>query len=157
MEVRAGSVVRVIIAGEWIWVEPGTFTVTEFAFCDDDGNIINRSKESAYHFISTNGDPYFGPLNAIQLIKLRPPELDATQETRKRRDAHELPAAGESGEGAERAPAADEAADAAAEEEDRAEPEAPTRRKVSADDLFSDPIPDPVADAGAPTGGRGLL
>jgi hypothetical protein len=156
VEVKARSVVRVIIAGEWIWVEPGTFEVTDFTFCDDDGNVINRSKEPAYHFISTNGDPYFGPLAAIQLIKLRPPELDVTQDSAKKREAHELPAAGESGDGAQRAPAADEQADAAASEAQAEVEEVPTRRKVSADELFADPIPDPVGEA-ASGGGRGLL
>lgn len=96
MQVKAKSVVRVIIAGEWIWVEPGTFEVTEFAFTDDHGNPLNVATEAAYHFRSTNGDPYFGPLSAIQLIKLRPPELEAGGAEQPPPASSELPAGDES-------------------------------------------------------------
>jgi hypothetical protein len=133
MDVRASSVVRVIIAGEWIWVEPGTFTVQDFIFVDDAGNEINRSSEPAYQFTSTNGDPYFGPLSAIQLIKLRSPELDALRP--EPQPSQELPQPRE-------APAAP--ADAAAAASQRA-----------ADSLFSDPIPMPSGESAEP--GRGLL
>ncbi len=70
VSINAKAVVRVIIEGEWIWVERGTFTVMPFEFVDDDGNQVGNAKEPAYFFISTNGDPYFGPLNKISLMKL---------------------------------------------------------------------------------------
>jgi hypothetical protein len=126
-------VVRVIIAGEWIWVEPGTYRVQDVEFVDDDGNEINRSSEPAYQVTSTNGDPYFGPLSAIQLIKLRSPELDALRP--EPAPSQELPQPRE---------AAAAPADAAVSESQRA-----------ADSLFSDPIPMPSGDTAQP--GRGLL
>ncbi len=70
MAINARAVVRVIIAGEWIWVERGTFTVVDFQFEDDDGNVLNKGRDPAYFFMSTNGDPYFGPLSSLSLIKL---------------------------------------------------------------------------------------
>lgn len=70
MAINARAVVRVIIEGEWIWVERGTFTVIDFQFEDDDGNLLNRNRDPAYFFLSTNGDPYFGPLTSLSLIKL---------------------------------------------------------------------------------------
>jgi hypothetical protein len=135
VQVNARSVVRVIISGEWIWVEPGTFTVTDYTFQDDDGNALNRSREPAYHFRSTNGDPYFGPLSAIQLIKLRPPELEADQGEPAKPSSHELPAAGESGQAAS-------GSDGAADQDGAADGEPPAKRKISADELFRDPVPD---------------
>ena len=140
MEVKASSVIRVIIAGEWIWVEPGTFTVQDFVFVDDAGREINRTDEPAYHFISTNGDPYYGPLSAIQLIKLRSPELDALQPEAS--VSQELA----SGDGA--APARpDPAADPSPTPDDAA--------KQAADSLFSDPLPMPSGESSE--SGRGLL
>jgi hypothetical protein len=68
--INAKAVTRVIIHGEWIWVERGTFDVVDFEFEDNDGNLLNRSKEPAYFFVSTNGDPYFGPLAGVSLMKL---------------------------------------------------------------------------------------
>jgi len=134
VQIKARSVVRVIIAGEWIWVEPGSFTVTDFAFTDEYGNPLNTSSEPAYYFTSTNGDPYFGPLSAIQLIKLRAAELEAGGEDDQQRGT-ELPAAGD-------------ASVAAPPEEyvtaDSAEP----KRSYSADDLFSDPVPGSAAETG---------
>lgn len=70
MSINARAVVRVIIEGEWIWVERGTFTVMPFEFTDEDGNQVGNPNEPAYFFISTNGDPYFGPLGKISLMKL---------------------------------------------------------------------------------------
>jgi hypothetical protein len=136
VEIKARSVVRVIIAGEWIWVEPGSFTVTDFAFTDEYGNPLNTSSEPAYYFTSTNGDPYFGPLSAIQLIKLRAAELEVGNEADQPRGT-ELPAAGEATPSAE--PPVDEYVTA-----DAAEPKA----AYSADDLFSDPVPGPATETG---------
>jgi hypothetical protein len=175
VQVNARSVVRVIISGEWIWVEPGTFSVTDYTFLDDDGNALNRSREPAYHFRSTNGDPYFGPLSAIQLIKLRPPELEADRgESERSPSAHELPAAGESGQPAPSDDGAGAAGDEATPKRkisadelfkdpvpDRepapaaaaASDEPPAKRKISADELFKDPVPGPAGDSGS----RGLL
>jgi hypothetical protein len=120
MDVKASAVTRVIIAGEWIWVEPGTFTVQDFVFVDDDGNEIRRSQETAYHFTSTNGDPYFGPLSALQLIKLRSPELDNEYREEPMQQRSEPPPAIE------------------------AEPAPSAESQSTADSLFSDPIPMPA-------------
>lgn len=79
MSINAKTVVRVIIEGEWIWVERGTFTVVPFEFVDDDGNNLFPSKTPAYFFTSTNGDPYFGPLSAISLMKLDAQLLEETE------------------------------------------------------------------------------
>lgn len=133
MDVKASSVIRVIISGEWIWVEPGTFTVQDFIFVDDRGDEISRADELAYHFISTNGDPYYGPLSAITLIKLRPTELDATQAQPP--TGQELP---------EAAPAPPDPEAEAAEEASRS----------AAEGLFSDPVPMP---AGEQSEHKGLL
>lgn len=78
MSINAKTVVRCIIAGEWIWVERGTFTVTPLEFVDDDGNVLAPTKEWAYFFTSTQGDPYFGPLSSISLMKLDPQLLEET-------------------------------------------------------------------------------
>lgn len=136
MDVKASSVIRVIIAGEWIWVEPGTFTVQDFVFVDDAGQEINRAAEPAYHFVSTNGDPYYGPLSAIQLIKLRSPELDALQP--------EQPDPPQAVEQPEPQPA--EAAAASSGN---------GGSKSVADSLFADPIPMPSGESAEQ--GRGLL
>lgn len=141
MDVRASSVVRVIIAGEWIWVEPGTFTVQDFVFVDDQGNEINRSNEPAYHFVSTNGDPYYGPLSAIQLIKLRPPELDVVQP--EPAAPQELPEASDGAAPREPAAASSESDGAAA------------ASQSVADKLFTDPVPMPTGEHQG--SGSGLL
>ncbi len=78
MSINAKTVVRVIIEGEWIWVERGTFTVVPFEFVDDDDKTLFPSKTAAYFFTSTNGDPYFGPLSAISLMKLDAQLLEET-------------------------------------------------------------------------------
>jgi hypothetical protein len=78
--INAKAVVRVIIEGEWIWVERGTFTVMPLEFVDDDGRPVRASKDAvpAYFFVSTNGDPYFGPLASISLFKLDNQILEET-------------------------------------------------------------------------------
>lgn len=79
MSINARAVVRVIIEGEWIWVERGTFTVMPFEFVDEDGKQVGNPNEPAYFFISTNGDPYFGPLGKISLMKLDTQLLQETE------------------------------------------------------------------------------
>jgi hypothetical protein len=78
--INAKAVVRVIIEGEWIWVERGTFTVMPLDFVDDNGNSVNTARDPvpAYFFVSTNGDPYFGPLGSISLFKLDTQILEET-------------------------------------------------------------------------------
>jgi hypothetical protein len=79
--INAKAVVRVIIEGEWIWVERGTFTLMPLEFVDDLENPLNPSREpvSAYFFVSTQGDPYFGPLSSISLFKLDSQLLEETE------------------------------------------------------------------------------
>jgi hypothetical protein len=79
--INAKAVVRVIIEGEWIWVERGTFTLMPLEFVDDLDNPLNPSREPvpAYFFVSTQGDPYFGPLGSISLFKLDTQLLEETE------------------------------------------------------------------------------
>jgi hypothetical protein len=79
--INAKAVIRVIIEGEWIWVERGTFTLMPLEFVDDLDNPMNPSREPvpAYFFVSTQGDPYFGPLASISLFKLDSQLLEETE------------------------------------------------------------------------------
>jgi hypothetical protein len=92
--INGKAVLRVIIEGEWIWVERGSFTVTALEFSDDDGNVVNVARDPipAYYFVSTQGDPYFGPLSAISLFKLDNQTLEETGSAPAQRGRpHELP------------------------------------------------------------------
>ena len=71
MAIKAGQVSRVIIGGEWFSVELGTFQVVPMAFTDDEGELAHEPLDiPAYSFMTPNHDRYFGPLAAIELIKL---------------------------------------------------------------------------------------
>lgn len=71
MSYRADRVSKVIIAGNWFTVQPGTFQVIEMAFTDEAGNPLHdEDLGQGYTFITDNGDEYIGPLEAIQLFKL---------------------------------------------------------------------------------------
>jgi hypothetical protein len=74
------TIIRVIIEGEWIWVERGTFSVMPQVFVDDDGRPLNSESDAplAYFFTSTQGDPYFGPMASISLMKLDNQLLEET-------------------------------------------------------------------------------
>lgn len=80
MAINGKAVLRVIIEGEWIWVERGSFTVMPLEFADDNGNVVNVGRDPipAYYFVSTQGDPYFGPLSSISLFKLDNQTLEET-------------------------------------------------------------------------------
>jgi hypothetical protein len=71
MSVPAQRVSRVVISGEWYEVELGTFEVVEMEFTEDDGTPLHDPiDEKAYRFTTPNRDDYYGPLSAIELIKL---------------------------------------------------------------------------------------
>lgn len=71
MSIPTRRVSKVVIAGEWFDVEMGTFEVVDMEFTDDDGNPLHGPiDDKAYRFMTTNRDTYYGPLRAIQLIKL---------------------------------------------------------------------------------------
>ena len=71
MSIKADQVSRVIIGGEWFSVELGTFQVVPMAFTDDDGVPAHEALDiPAYTFMTPNRDRYYGPLSAIELIKL---------------------------------------------------------------------------------------
>jgi hypothetical protein len=92
--INGRAVLRVIIEGEWIWVERGSFTVTALEFEDDNGNVVNVARDPipAYYFVSTQGDPYYGPLSAISLFKLDNQTLEETGSAPQQRGRpHELP------------------------------------------------------------------
>ncbi|MCU0269177.1 MAG: hypothetical protein MUF83_11095 [Acidimicrobiales bacterium] len=73
MSIRANRVSKVIIGGNWISVEPGSFRIVDMQFTDDDGNPLHGPLEvKAYQFRTENHDDYYGPLSAIELIKLTP-------------------------------------------------------------------------------------
>jgi hypothetical protein len=69
--IKARQVSKVIIGGEWFSVELGTFEVVEMEFTDDVGQPTHGPLETkAYTFLTPNRDRYYGPLSAIDLIKL---------------------------------------------------------------------------------------
>jgi hypothetical protein len=137
--INAKAVIRVIIEGEWIWVERGSFTVMPLEFTDDVGNVVNASREPtpAYFFVSTQGDPYFGPLSSISLFKLDNQIIEETGSgPAPRGRPHELPeGSGETigGEVGPRVVASDEPTDEPPSEE--AEPK-------KAVPLFADDVED---------------
>lgn len=71
MSIEASRVSRVVIAGEWYTVEVGSFEVVELAFVDDTDEPTHPPTDAlAYHFFTPNHDEYWGPLAAVQLVKL---------------------------------------------------------------------------------------
>jgi len=71
MAIPLDRVSRVIINGEWYSVEMGTFRIEELAFVDDEGLLTHPPIDHlAYHFETPNRDEYYGPLSAIDLIKV---------------------------------------------------------------------------------------
>lgn len=71
MTIPARQVARVVIGGEWLTVEAGSFEVIELGFDDDDGKRLHPpSGLLGYRFRTENRDTYIGPLSAIQLYKL---------------------------------------------------------------------------------------
>lgn len=145
MAINGKAVLRVIIEGEWIWVERGSFTVIPLEFSDDNGNVMNpkREPEAAYYFVSTQGDPYFGPLSSISLFKLDSQTLEdtGTIPTPKGRP-HALPeGSGETFGGVMGPRVVDDGpGDGAAPGSD-----APAAKRVA---LFADDVPDDVEDEG---------
>lgn len=72
MSIPVKRVARVVIAGEWFTCEPDTFQIEELELLDDDGAPSHGPLDTyAYRFISDNRDEYYGPLSALQLIKLK--------------------------------------------------------------------------------------
>lgn len=161
MTINAKTVVRVIIEGEWIWVERGTFTVIPFEFVDDDGNVLSPSKTPAYFFTSTNGDPYYGPLSAISLMKLDSQMLEETDSGPKPR-GRPLPLG--TGDGSAPtggglvadATGATVAAAAPTDDGGGAAAEAPEKKKkpvaLFVEDIVEDDEPEPEPDESAPAG-----
>ena len=78
--INGKAVVRVIIEGEWLWVERGTFQVIPMEFVDDQDEVMCPTPQMvpAYYFTSTQGDPYYGPLSSISLFKLDNQILEET-------------------------------------------------------------------------------
>lgn len=71
MSIPVRRVSRVVIAGEWYEVELGSFEVVEMEFTEDDGTPIHDPIDvKAYKFSTPNRDEYYGPLSAIDLMKL---------------------------------------------------------------------------------------
>ena len=71
MSIPARRVSRVVIAGEWYDVALGTFEIVEMEFTEDDGTPVHDPLDvRAYRFTTQNRDEYYGPLSAIDLVKL---------------------------------------------------------------------------------------
>jgi hypothetical protein len=72
MSARIKRVAKVIIGGQWYTVRVGTLEITEMEFIDEDGNSVLAEplETPGYHFVTENGDEYYGPLSSIDLFKL---------------------------------------------------------------------------------------
>jgi len=71
MSIELARVSRVIIGGEWFSVAQGSFEVIEMSFVDETDQPTHPPTDVlAYHFLTPNRDEYWGPLSAIELIKL---------------------------------------------------------------------------------------
>ncbi len=71
MSIELARIFRVIIRGEWYTVERGTFEVLEMNFVDEYDQPTHPQIDTlCYHFFTPNKDEYWGPLSAIELIKL---------------------------------------------------------------------------------------
>jgi hypothetical protein len=72
MSIRAKTISKVIIAGQWYTVKLGTFEIVEMEFTDEDGNPVHGEplETRAYRFKNDNGDHYYGPLACVELFKL---------------------------------------------------------------------------------------
>jgi hypothetical protein len=83
MAIPVRRIARVVIRGEWVTVADGTFEVEELEFTDDEGNPLHDPTDIwAYRFVTDNADEYYGPLSAIELIKLKD-VADVTTPTRR--------------------------------------------------------------------------
>ena len=73
MAIPLQRVARVVIRGEWYSVQLSTFEVLEMAFSEtgSDDDVKHHPVEGlAYHFVTPNNDEYWGPLSALEIIKL---------------------------------------------------------------------------------------
>jgi hypothetical protein len=70
MSVETKRVAKVIVNGQWITVRHNTFQVTEYAFTVDGAVCHPPIQTLAYRFTSETGDEYYGPLSALELIKV---------------------------------------------------------------------------------------
>lgn len=71
MAIPTKRVSKVIISGEWFSVELGTFQIEDFTMTEEDGTPLHEPLGiKAYRFLTPNRDEYYGPLSAIELIKL---------------------------------------------------------------------------------------
>lgn len=71
MAIPIKRVSKVIIGGEWFSVELGTFEIEDFTLTTEDGTPLHEPLGiKAYRFLTPNHDEYYGPIAAIELIKL---------------------------------------------------------------------------------------
>ena len=71
MPIEANRISRVVIRGEWVTVQRGTFRIEPFTVLDDAGGPMHPDLGHwAYHFLTDDGDEYYGPVTDIQLYKM---------------------------------------------------------------------------------------
>lgn len=71
MSIPAKRIGKVIIAGQWFTVLPGSFQVVDMDFEDENGNVMASGVATkGYTFLTDNRDEYYGPLSSIELFKL---------------------------------------------------------------------------------------
>ncbi len=71
MPIKLKAISRVVIRGEWISVENGSFQIEPLQITDDNGTPVHPDLGVwAYSFRTDTKDTYYGPLNEVQLFKI---------------------------------------------------------------------------------------
>jgi hypothetical protein len=70
MPIKGDAVTKIVIGGEWISVQVGTFRVEKFALTDGQGAPMHPDLGiTAFSCVTENGDRYYGRLDAIEILK----------------------------------------------------------------------------------------
>jgi hypothetical protein len=70
MPIKADAVTKIVIGGEWIAVQVGTFGVEKFTLTDREGAPVHPDLGfTAFTCVTENGDRYYGRLDAIEILK----------------------------------------------------------------------------------------
>lgn len=70
LAIDTNKVISVLIEGERMFVEPGSFDLDsyEFRYGDGDGDFLGSGL--GYQFRTVEGGLYYGPLEAIQMVEV---------------------------------------------------------------------------------------